>query len=200
MRGAGMAVVMVCVGACTCPEPYAVWSADFEYCGGTCAWSVAGEGSVSLVATVHPGEHGLRLDARVTATAPAAVGTGQYYNDGLWLEMVTTCEGAPSAQLVAVGIDQYALALTLTPGPAIEPQSRDYHPMILSLPPRPASQYDPNCNPNLQECCDPTVDWNCYNDLYDGSAAYAITSVSVTNRSGVCVIDQLRIMQPTECY
>lgn len=49
----------LCASACCPPEVF--FAEDFEDCQGTCGWSVAGAGSASIVSTIHPGEHGLRL-------------------------------------------------------------------------------------------------------------------------------------------
>jgi hypothetical protein len=200
MRVLLIAIVAVALSGCTCPEPYAVFAGDFEYCEGTCEWWATGEGSVEQVTTVHPGEHAMRMDGPIRITGSSAVGAGQYYSTDLWFEMVTTCEGAVTAQLSAVGFDQYELQIRLPPGPAVEPSERSYFPVFTNMPLRPASRYDPNCNPNVTECCDPTVDWDCYNDAYDGSSAYSITNVSVINTSGVCTVDQIRVMSHPECY
>lgn len=188
------------VAGCACPDPYPTFSGDFEYCEGTCEWSAFGEGSAELVTTVHPGEHAIRLDGPVLITAASAVSAGGYWDSGLSVEMVTTCDGAVGAQLEAIGFDRYELQLRLPAGPAVEAAERTYYPVVMPVPARPASRYDPNCNPNVTECCDPTDDWGCYNDAYDGSTAYSIDNITVINAAGQCTVDQIRIMVQTECY
>jgi hypothetical protein len=99
--------------ACSCPQNKVLID-DFESCTGTCGWAVSG-GTASVVSTILPGEHGLRMDGGATAvkTIPfVSIDTSyslQLVGDcpaGLTASLAGTVAGAPDVTLmVTLAID-----------------------------------------------------------------------------------------------
>ncbi len=81
--------------ACSCPQT-TVLVDDFEDCSGACGWALSGSGSATVVSTILPGEHGLRIDGGVTATKtiPSATIDTTYS-----LQMVADCPNGLAATL-----------------------------------------------------------------------------------------------------
>jgi len=83
---------------------------DFEGCGG-CSWTF--EGDVTIVSTVHPGEHAARLGGGARMQHPLQiqravdnddVGYSQDgFTDGNWLEYSSDCTGRPALALEPLG-------------------------------------------------------------------------------------------------
>ncbi|MFT3764031.1 MAG: hypothetical protein QM820_00675 [Minicystis sp.] len=68
MRPSWLAAGVFLLSACPLPDAPINFQEDFEACTGSCGWTVTGAGKVAIVATTHPGEHGLRLEGEVTIT------------------------------------------------------------------------------------------------------------------------------------
>jgi hypothetical protein len=83
--------------ACSCPQSNILID-DFESCSGTCGWTISGSGTASIVSTILPGEHGLRMPGGVTATKsiPPATVDNTYS-----LELVGDCADGIAATLTA---------------------------------------------------------------------------------------------------
>lgn len=173
------------LGGCVCDEATAVFSSDWEYCDGTCEWVAQGTGTTRRVETIHPGEHGLRVDGQMVLTAPIAVTTGTIYNDGVWLEYTSTCGGAPSLRWQGGGGSALGLRVGFPPGgdgegPLGSPISADrFRLRRISLPPVPGTEPG---------------------DPWDEGTSYLISELVLEYQSGTCVIDQLRLKVANECY
>lgn len=119
-----LVTVLGLVAGCLTPEDDIVdFSEDFERCG-TCDWQVAGD--VSVVTTVHPGEHAVRLGEG--AGLEHALGIGRTvgdaqdawsgnFTDGNWIEYTTDCTGTPRLALDPDGVVEVAVRVRLE-GPA----------------------------------------------------------------------------------
>jgi hypothetical protein len=71
---------------------------DFEGCTGTCGWSLVGSGSASVVSTILPAEHGLRLDGVTSASKSI----GDVTLDNTYsLQLVADCPSGLTANLTA---------------------------------------------------------------------------------------------------
>lgn len=68
LRPVWLAAGILFLSACPNLDPPVYYQADFEGCTGTCGWEISGPGTASIVATIHPGEHGLRLEGDITVT------------------------------------------------------------------------------------------------------------------------------------
>ena len=95
-RAAGLLAAGL-LAACSCPQT-TVLVDDFEGCSGSCGWAASGTGSVAVVSTILPGEHGLRVDGGVTVSKtipPATIDTT--YS----LQLVADCVDGLTANLAA---------------------------------------------------------------------------------------------------
>jgi len=68
LRPSSLAAAILLLSACPSFDPPVYYQEDFEGCAGACGWEIAGPGTAAIVATIHPGEHGLRLGGDVTVT------------------------------------------------------------------------------------------------------------------------------------
>jgi hypothetical protein len=59
-------LLVVALSACPNNDAPLLEQLDFEGCGDLCGLTVEGTGRAEVVATIHPGEHGLRLTGEVT--------------------------------------------------------------------------------------------------------------------------------------
>lgn len=112
--------MLAVLGGCLTPEDDRVdFSEDFERCG-TCDWQVSGD--VSVVTTVHPGEHAVRLGEG--AVLGHALGIGRTvgsdedgwngnFSDGNWIEYTTDCTGTPRLALDPEGAVAVAVRVRL---------------------------------------------------------------------------------------
>ena len=175
MKLCNIIAVALAIGAagCACPGPTELFAEYFEYCTApTCEWAVSGEGSADLVATIHPGEHGLRLadSVQVRRSAPIMV---SYDNPGgdYTVELVSNCDDV-YLTLADGELGARSLVIILAPGPE-RPPSGGYQ-LHVEIMPRPSFM---------------TGDY------------LELDSVTVVNQQGFCVIDELRIMTPVPlCY
>jgi hypothetical protein len=92
--------------ACSCPQSNILID-DFEGCSGTCGWTVSG-GSASIVSTILPGEHGLRMDGGVTATKSTSPTT---IDATYSLELVGNCPDGLSATISATVPNKPAISV-----------------------------------------------------------------------------------------
>lgn len=106
--------------ACLTPpdDDIVQWYDDFESCEDLCGWSTTG--AATRTTTYHPGEHGLALGPGASARSDLGIsrpGPDQswqdVYADGNWVELTTDCAGPGALDLRVVGVDRYALELTL---------------------------------------------------------------------------------------
>lgn len=96
--------------ACSCPQSKVLID-DFEGCSGTCGWTVSG-GTGSVVSTILPGEHGLRIDGGATAVKAIPLST----IDTSWsLQLVGDCPAGLAASLSATvaGAPDVVIPVTL---------------------------------------------------------------------------------------
>jgi hypothetical protein len=98
------------LSACSCPQT-TVLVDDFENCSGACGWAVSGAGTATVVSTILPGEHGLRIDGGVTASKsiPSATIDTTYSlqlvaacPDGLAASLTVTVPGSPDATVAVM--------------------------------------------------------------------------------------------------
>jgi hypothetical protein len=170
-RFALLAAAVGLLAGCPCGGPYEALDEDFEYCTGSCDWVLEGEGAVAVVETIHPAEHGLRLDGPVRASKTADAYLDWYGWDMPYVELVSNCTGQLWLDLTFVGGQAYDLTIALPPGKEFL-WNGDYQLLRQALP----------------------------RQTVEASAPLEIRSVTLWNQSGVCVVDQLRIMQPGSGY
>ncbi len=98
------------LAACSCPQT-TVLVDGFEGCSGACGWAVSGAGTATVVSTILPGEHGLRIDGGVTASKsiPSATIDTTYSlqlvaacPDGLAASLTVTVPGSPDATVAVM--------------------------------------------------------------------------------------------------
>jgi hypothetical protein len=92
-----LALAALGVAACSCPQSNVVLD-DFEGCSGTCGWTVVGAGSVAIVSTILPGEHGMEMTGGMTASKavnPTSI------DDTYSLAMIADCPDGIGATLTA---------------------------------------------------------------------------------------------------
>jgi hypothetical protein len=88
--------------SCSCPSSNILID-DFEGCGASCGWTIAGTGGASIVSTILPGEHGLRIAGGSTAAktiSPALIDSTYSVSlvgdcpDGIGVSLVASVTGA----------------------------------------------------------------------------------------------------------
>lgn len=170
-------VVLVLAGVgvtgCACPDAYPIFEEGFEYCAGTCDWTVVGDGEALRVATVHPGEHGMRLNGSVWLDRPAALTidfaqAAYTYGGPVTVEVITNCADGVSAGLAVSDQGGYQLLVILPPGGARPPE--DGYQLVI----------EPLAGPSVVSGAEPVV----------------VDTVTVVNQSGYCVIDGVRVVMP----
>jgi hypothetical protein len=82
---------------CSCPASNIVLD-DFEGCSGTCGWTIAGAGTVTIVSTILPGEHGMQMTGGIVASKAVSP---TIIDDTYSLSMVANCPDGIGATLTA---------------------------------------------------------------------------------------------------
>ena len=171
IRFLALALLGGAVVGCACPDPYPIFEEGFEYCDDLCDWSVVGDGGALRVATIHPGEHGLRLSGSMWLDKPVALGidfsqAAYTYGGPVTVEVITNCSDGVTAGLATSDQGGYQLFVILPPG-AEQPPEGDYQLVI-----------EPLAGPA------------------GGSQPVTVDTVTVVNQSGYCVIDGVRVVMP----
>jgi hypothetical protein len=99
------------LAACSCPSTNVVVD-DFEGCSGACGWGVTG-GSATVVSTILPGEHGLRIDGGATAVKAIPIFS---IDTSYSLQMVADCPAGLAATITASepGAGDVSISVMLT--------------------------------------------------------------------------------------
>jgi hypothetical protein len=106
-----LAVTALLAASCSCPGTNVVVD-DFEGCTGTCGWSILGTGSATVVSTILPAEHGLRLDDVAAAGKALADVT---IDDTYSIQLVADCPAGLAATLSgsASGVPAFIVTVPL---------------------------------------------------------------------------------------
>jgi hypothetical protein len=161
---------LVCAGCPPASDDIPIFDERFEdETALRASWII--DGTVERVATIHPGEHGLRTPGPVTMTRPIEFVVWSTFWDGEWLEYSTNCPGAPEVWLEEI---EPRIFLVIASLPEEEPPQQSYERIYASIPPLPVG------------------------DEWEGTP---VTLRSVTLRfetdAADCVIDNLRFYQPS---
>lgn len=155
------------------PEQDVVWF-DERFEGAWAErWTLGG--AVTQVDTVLPGEHGVVFLEPMSMSTALSVTTYDQYTDGLWIEYSSTCGGSPVIYAESSGIDAWQLWLELPMSEFDVRPEGVFERVHLNLPP--LFQDDP---------------WGGSTPL----TIQGLTVVTVGGPSNLCVLDNLRLIQP----
>jgi len=134
----------------------------------TTHWTVSG--SVELVETYHPAEHGLRFLAATTMSRATLLTLDDEYDDGNWIEYSTSCTGMPEVWAEEIAPSNYQLHVAIPQEP--DGTADEFQRVYLNTPPL--------ARPQLGGGYDPVTISALVVEAYQG---------------GSCVIDNLRLQR-----